>query len=68
MIPPILRRDECVDVDSDKLTGVDDRDNAPPFAFIGKIDRIGMTIDRPKRTAADEKKRIEAERNNTTSE
>jgi arylsulfatase len=60
--------DEALDVGSDTLTGVNDADYQPPFAFNGKIEKITLTIDRPKLTAEDEKRLIEAERNNKTSE
>jgi arylsulfatase len=35
---------------------VDDKDYQVPFAFSGKINKITLTIDRPKLTPADEKK------------
>jgi arylsulfatase len=67
-IPLILQWDESLDVGSDTLTGVDDRDYQPPFAFTGKIDKITLTINRPKLTPADIKKLALATRNNKTSE
>ena len=67
-IPLILQWDEALDIGSDTLTGVDDRDYQPPFAFNGKIENITLTVDRPKLTAEDEKRLSEAERDNKTSE
>ena len=67
-IPLILQWDESLDIGSDTLTGVDDRDYQPPFAFTGKLNRVTLTIDRPKLTPEDEKKLMQAQRNNKTSE
>ncbi|MGC9967763.1 MAG: sulfatase-like hydrolase/transferase [Syntrophobacteraceae bacterium] len=58
-IPVILQFDESLDVGSDTLTGVDDQDYQVPFAFTGKINKITLTIDRPKLTPEDEKRLIE---------
>jgi arylsulfatase len=67
-IPLILQWDEALDVGEDTLTGVDDRDYQPPFAFTGKIGKITLNIDRPKLSAEDQKKLAQAQRNNKTSE
>jgi arylsulfatase len=67
-LPLILQWDENLDVGSDTLTPVDDADYQTPFEFTGKIDKITLTVDRPKLTPEDEKKLMEAERNNKTSE
>ena len=68
-IPLILQWDENLDVGSDTLTGVDDKDYQVPFAFTGTIDKITLTVDRPKLTPADEKRLLEeAHRNNRASE
>jgi arylsulfatase len=67
-LPFILQWDEALDIGSDTLTGVNDADYQPPFAFNGKIEKITLTIDRPKLTAEDVKRLSEAERNNKTSE
>jgi arylsulfatase len=67
-IPIILQFDESLDVGSDTLTGVDDHDYQPPFAFTGKINKITLTIDRPKLTPEDEKRLMEAEKAKKTSE
>jgi arylsulfatase len=55
-IPFILQFDESLDVGSDTLTGVNDADYQPPFKFTGKIDKITLTIDRPKLSPDDIKK------------
>jgi hypothetical protein len=67
-IPLILAWDENLDVGSDTGTPVDDQDYQVPFAFTGKIDKITLTIDRPKLTPEDEKQLEQAQRNNKTSE
>ena len=67
-IPFILQWDENLDVGSDTGSPVDDKDYQVPFKFTGKINKITLTIDRPKLTPADEKKLMEAQRNNKTSE
>jgi arylsulfatase len=53
-IPLILQWDENLDVGSDTGTPVDDKDYQVPFAFTGKIQKITLTIDRPKLTPKDE--------------
>jgi arylsulfatase len=67
-IPLILQWDESLDVGIDTLTGVNDNDYQPPFRFTGKINKITLTVDRPKLTPADEAKLREAQRNNRSSE
>ena len=64
----ILQWDENLDVGSDTGTPVDDSDYQVPFAFTGKINKITLTIDRPKLTPEDEKKLMQAQRNNKASE
>ena len=64
----ILEWDENLDVGSDTGTPVDDHDYRVPFTFTGKIYKITLTIDRPKLTPEDEKKLMEAQRNNKASE
>jgi len=61
-IPFILQFDESLDVGSDTLTGVNDADYQPPFKFTGKINKITLTIDRPKLSPADVKKLQAAQR------
>ena len=46
-IPLILRWDENLDICSDTLTGGNDADYQPPFAFTGKLVEVTLTIDRP---------------------
>jgi arylsulfatase len=67
-IPFILQWDENLDVGSDTGSPVDDKDYQVPFKFTGKINKITLTIDRPKLTPEDEKKLMQAQRNNKTSE
>ena len=67
-IPLILAWDENLDVGSDTGTPVDDKDYQAPFKFTGKINKITLTIDAPKLTPEDEKKLMQAQRNNKTSE
>jgi arylsulfatase A-like enzyme len=67
-IPFILAWDESLDIGSDTGTGVDDRDYQVPFTFTGKLNKITLTIDRPKLSPEDEKKLMEAQRNNKVSE
>ncbi len=68
-IPFILQFDESLDVGSDTLTGVNDADYQPPFKFTGKINKITLTIDRPKLSPADELLLMEkSQRNNKVTE
>ncbi len=67
-IPIILAWDENLDVGSDTGTPVDDRDYQVPFNFTGKINKITLTIDRPKLSPDDIKKLEQAQRNNKVSE
>ena len=39
-----------------------------PFKFTGKLNKVTLPIDRPKLTPEDEKKLMQATRNNKTSE
>jgi arylsulfatase A-like enzyme len=67
-IPFILQFDESLDVGSDTLTGVNDADYLPPFTFTGKIDKITLTIDRPKLSPEDIKKLQSMDSDKKTSE
>ena len=67
-IPMILEWDENLDVGSYTGTPVDDQDYQAPFKFTGKLNKLTLTIDRPKLTPEDEKKLMEAQRNNKASE
>ena len=57
-----------LDIGSDTGTPVDDADYQPPFAFTGKLNKITLTIDRPKLSPEDVKKLEAARRNNKVSE
>jgi hypothetical protein len=67
-IPLIMQWDETFDIGSDTGTPVDDQDYQVPFKFTGKLSRRTIKIDRPQLTPKDEKRLMEAERNNKTSE
>jgi arylsulfatase len=67
-LPFILQWDESLDIGSDTGTPVNDADYQAPFTFTGKIDKITLTIDRPKLSPDDIKKLEQAQRNNRTSE
>jgi arylsulfatase len=55
-LPMILQWDESFDVGSDTLTGVNDADYKPPFAFTGKLNKVTVKVDRPQLSPADIKK------------
>ena len=55
-LPMILQWDESFDVGSDTLTGVNDADYKPPFAFTGKLNKLTLKLDRPQLSPADIKK------------
>jgi arylsulfatase A-like enzyme len=67
-LPLILQWDENFDVGADTGTPVNDADYQIPFKFTGKLNKLTLKIDRPKLTPADEKKLMEATRNNKASE
>ena len=67
-IPFILQWDESLDIGSDTLTGVNDADYQPPFAFTGKINKITLSLEPPQLTPGDIEKLKEAQRNNHASE
>ncbi len=67
-IPLLLQWDENFDVGADTGTPVEDQDYQIPFRFTGKLDRLTLTIDRPKLSAEDERKLMDAQRNNHMSE
>jgi arylsulfatase len=52
----ILQWDEAFDIGSDTLTGVNDADYKPPFAFTGKLNKLTIRIDRPQLSPEDIKK------------
>lgn len=68
-LPFILQWDENLDVGADTGTPVDDADYHVPFKFTGKLNKLTLTIDRPKLTPEDEKRLMqESRRNNRVSE
>jgi arylsulfatase len=67
-LPMILQWDESFDIGSDTLTGVNDADYTPPFAFTGKLDKVTVKIDRPQLSPAEIQKLEAAMRNNKASE
>jgi arylsulfatase len=67
-LPFTMQWDENLDIGSDTGTPVDDKDYQVPFAFTGKINKITLTIDRPKLTPEDEKKRMEAQKDKKAGE
>jgi arylsulfatase len=64
----VLQWDENFDIGADTGTPVDDHDYQVPFRFTGKLNKLTLTIDRPKLTPADIEKLREAMRNNRASE
>jgi arylsulfatase len=52
-LPMILQWDESFDVGSDTLTGVNDADYKPPFAFTGTLEKLTLKLDRPELSEAD---------------
>jgi arylsulfatase len=67
-LPLILQWDEAFDIGSDTLTGVNDADYQPPFAFTGTLDRLTIKIDRPHLSPEDIQKLEAAMRENKASE
>ena len=61
-IPIGLPIDESLDIGSDTLTGVNDADYLPPFAFTGKLHKVTLAIDRPQLSPEDIKKLEQAQR------
>ena len=47
---------------------MNDADYQVPFKFTGKLNKVTLTIDRPKLTPEDEKRLMEAQRNRRASE
>ncbi len=67
-LPMILQWDESFDIGSDTLTGVNDADYQPPFAFTGSLNKLTLRVDRPQLTPGDIKKLEAGQRNNKSSE
>ena len=55
-LPMILQWDESFDIGSDTLTGVNDADYQPPFPLTAKLDKLTVSVDRPKLSEEDVKK------------
>jgi arylsulfatase len=66
-IPFIMQWDENLDIGADTGTPVSD-DYQVPFKFTGTLDKLTLTIDRPKLSPADIQKLKEATRNNKAAE
>ena len=66
-MPLIMQWDENFDIGSDTGTPVSD-DYQVPFRLTAKLNKLTLTIDRPKLTLEDEKRLSEAQRNNRMSE
>jgi len=67
-LPLILQWDENFDIGADTGTPVNDEDYQVPFRFTDKLNKLTLKVDRPKLTPADEKKLMEAQRDNKVSE
>jgi len=49
-------------IGSETRTGVNDADSQPPFTFTGKLNKVTLTIDRPKLSPEDIKELEESQR------
>jgi arylsulfatase len=67
-IPMLLQWSESFDVGADTGSPVADGDYTPPFRFTGKLDKLTLTIDRPKLSPEDIKKLEAAMHANPASE
>jgi hypothetical protein len=68
-VPIILQFDETFDVGADTGTPVDDRDYQVPFNFTGKLNKLTLSIDRPKLTPEDIRRlQQDGQRSNSKSE
>ena len=67
-VPMLLQWNENVEVGADTGSPVADKDYQVPFRFTGKLDKLTLTIDRPKLTPEDIKKLETAMHNNPASE
>ncbi len=67
-LPAILQWDEAFDIGSDTLTGVNDADYQPPFAFTGGLDKLTIKVDRPHLSPEDIQKLEAAMRDHKVSE
>ena len=67
-VPMLLQWCENFDVGADTGSPVADKDYQPPFRFTGKLDKLILTIDRPKLSPEDIKKLETAMHNNSASD
>jgi arylsulfatase A-like enzyme len=67
-VPMLMQWDESFDVGADTGTPVDDKDYQTPFRFTGKLDKLTLTINRPKLSKADIQKLETAMHNNPASD
>ena len=67
-LPFILQWDENLDIGSDTGSPVNDADYQVPYPFTGKLNKVTLTIDRPKLTPEDMKKLEAAQMSKKTSE
>lgn len=61
-LPFILQWDEALDIGSDTGSPVDDNDYSTPFAFTGKLEKITLSVDRPRLSPEDVKRLTETAR------
>jgi arylsulfatase len=61
-IPLVMQWDENFDIGADTGTPVADQDYQVPFKFTGKLNKLTLNIDRPRLTAEDERRLMEAAR------
>jgi hypothetical protein len=55
-MPLLMQWDENFDIGADTGTPVDDRDYQVPFRFNGRLNKLTLSIDRPKLTPEEEEK------------
>jgi arylsulfatase len=67
-IPMLLQWSESFDVGADKGSPINDKDYQTPFRFTGKLDKLTLTIDRPKLSREDIRKLEAAMHSNPASE
>ena len=67
-IPMLLQWCESFDVGADTGSPVDDEDYQCPFRFTGKLDKLTLTIDRPKLSPEDIERLERAMHSNPASE
>ena len=66
--PLVKPLDSVFNIGAASGTPVDDKDYQVPFKFEGTINKLTYTLDRPELTPEDEKKLIQAQRNNKATE